>query len=246
MAPVRILPVLPILVLLFVSLGAWHAVADHEGQGTGVRPTGRAVIHLEAMAPGHAVAYRVAIQEELAAHGYDPGSPDGQPGPRTDRAILAYQKDAGLPADGVASKELLDHLKFVLPKVYARYAPLEPQPSVPSVPSVPWSPVPENVPELLPRPGEEGEPGAPTRLWPPAEDERGSLSEPAPGGVVTRVQDALRRRGYYDGPVDGQYGSETGAAVRRFQQDWGLAETGVIDAPLLAVLIPFKTKAYEL
>ena len=63
---------------------------------------------------------------------------------------------------------------------------------------------------------------------------------------MTRVQDALRRRGYYDGPVDGQYGSETGAAVRRFQQDWGLAETGVIDAPLLAVLIPFKTKAYEL
>jgi peptidoglycan hydrolase-like protein with peptidoglycan-binding domain len=40
-------------------------------------------------------------------------------GPRTAAAIRRYQRDAGLPVDGVASRELLDHLKFVLPKTYA-------------------------------------------------------------------------------------------------------------------------------
>ena len=119
------------------------------------------------------------IQEELAAHGYAPGPPDGLPGPRTTRAIRAYQRDAGLPVDGVATKELLDHLKFVLPKVYARHAPPAPQPVVP------WSPVPHNVPELLPRPGGEGGSGGPTPLWEVPLDEQGSLEEPAPDDAVT-------------------------------------------------------------
>ncbi|MCP4329585.1 MAG: peptidoglycan-binding protein [Alphaproteobacteria bacterium] len=64
-------------------------------------------------------AYIIGIQEELAAHGYQPGPADGVMGSQTVAAIRAYQSDAGLPVTGVASKELLDHMKFVLPKVYA-------------------------------------------------------------------------------------------------------------------------------
>ena len=53
-----------------------------------------------------------AVQEELAKRGYDPGRPDGHLGARTRTTIRAYQRDAGLAVDGLASKELLDHLKF--------------------------------------------------------------------------------------------------------------------------------------
>ena len=35
-------------------------------------------------------------------------------GPRTRAAIRAYQRKAGLPVDGVASKEVLDHMKRFL------------------------------------------------------------------------------------------------------------------------------------
>jgi peptidoglycan hydrolase-like protein with peptidoglycan-binding domain len=65
-------------------------------------------------------AYIVGIQEELLAHGYYVGSVDGIVGKRTKGAIRQYQRDAGLSVDGVATKELLDHLKFAIPKVYAR------------------------------------------------------------------------------------------------------------------------------
>ena len=61
-------------------------------------------------------AYVKGAQEELTRHGYDAGPPDGTLGSRTETAIRRYQRDAGLPVDGCASKELLDHLKFHLPR----------------------------------------------------------------------------------------------------------------------------------
>lgn len=64
----------------------------------------------------------VGVQEELAAHGYAVGPADGVVGPRTRAAIRAYQRDAGLPVNGVPTKDLLDHLKFAQPKVTARAA----------------------------------------------------------------------------------------------------------------------------
>ncbi|MGD9536081.1 MAG: peptidoglycan-binding protein [Alphaproteobacteria bacterium] len=77
---------------------------------------------VEEMPPQMARAYIIDLQEELAAHGYTPGQVDGVLGSRTRQAIRQYQKDAGLLVNGVASKELLDHMKFALPKVYAKKA----------------------------------------------------------------------------------------------------------------------------
>ena len=71
------------------------------------------------MTPQMRTAYIRGIQEELAAHDYHPGLADGIMGPMTRDAIRHYQRDAGLEVHGVATKELLDHLKFALPKVYA-------------------------------------------------------------------------------------------------------------------------------
>ena len=73
----------------------------------------------ETTPPEMAGAYVRGIQKELGAHGYDAGPVDGRGGPRTRAAIRRYQRDAGLPVDGVVSEQLLDHLKFALPKTYA-------------------------------------------------------------------------------------------------------------------------------
>ena len=78
---------------------------------------------VDEMAPGIRRAYIVAIQEELVAHGYRAGAADGVVGRKTRAAIRRYQRDAGLPIDGKATKELLDHLKFALPKVHASGTP---------------------------------------------------------------------------------------------------------------------------
>jgi TPR repeat protein/S1-C subfamily serine protease len=46
------------------------------------------------------------IQAHLAALGYDPGPADGMIGPRTTQAIRAFQRDAGIEPDGIASSTL--------------------------------------------------------------------------------------------------------------------------------------------
>ena len=55
------------------------------------------------------------------------------------------------------------------------------------------------------------------------------------------IQSKLERWGYYDGAVDGIYGSGTAAAVRRFQQKNGLTADGVVGpATLRAMGLPEK------
>ena len=51
------------------------------------------------------------MQEHLTTLGFHAGRADGVPGPRTRRAVRAYQRVSGLPADGYASVELLQNLR---------------------------------------------------------------------------------------------------------------------------------------
>jgi peptidoglycan hydrolase-like protein with peptidoglycan-binding domain len=53
-----------------------------------------------------------AVQSELAALGLFDGPSDGVAGYRTRRAIAEYQRRNGLPANGKADQELLDHIRF--------------------------------------------------------------------------------------------------------------------------------------
>jgi len=56
-------------------------------------------------------AQRLQLQTLLSRRGYDVGTPDGVIGPRTRAAIMAFQRQAGLPADGHASGLLLNRLQ---------------------------------------------------------------------------------------------------------------------------------------
>ena len=51
------------------------------------------------------------LQLRLQNLGYDPGPADGQLGPKTRAAIRAYQKDAGLRADGQVTASLVKRIK---------------------------------------------------------------------------------------------------------------------------------------
>ena len=53
---------------------------------------------------------RMALQERLAQRGYAPGPVDGIVGAGTRRALRAWQRDEGLPADGYASAAVLERL----------------------------------------------------------------------------------------------------------------------------------------
>ena len=53
------------------------------------------------------------------------------------------------------------------------------------------------------------------------------LSEGSSGELVVYLQTRLAELGYFDGTVDGQYGSATAAAVRAVQANMGLEQTGV-------------------
>lgn len=53
---------------------------------------------------------RKTLQQALADRGYDPGPVDGIIGAGTKKALRAWQKDTGLPADGYASSAVLNAL----------------------------------------------------------------------------------------------------------------------------------------
>lgn len=54
------------------------------------------------------------------------------------------------------------------------------------------------------------------------------LRQGATGGEVKEVQRRLKQWGYYSGAVDGIYGSQTVAAVKKFQQKNGLTADGIV------------------
>lgn len=118
---VRIFRYSACVIVTLAALGTvglvWADTAGSLTEGARILPVGTG-ISVDEMPPVMREAYIRGIQEELTGHGYDPGPIDGTLGPRTKRAIHEYQRDAGLPVDGRATKELLDHLKFALPKVY--------------------------------------------------------------------------------------------------------------------------------
>ncbi|KAB8317437.1 peptidoglycan-binding protein [Tolypothrix campylonemoides VB511288] len=62
----------------------------------------------------------------------------------------------------------------------------------------------------------------------PGSNVSGGLQPGSRGQAVTRLQQDLRRLGYFNGPITGNFGPETERAVVRFQQSNGIRADGVV------------------
>lgn len=63
------------------------------------------------------------------------------------------------------------------------------------------------------------------------------------GSEVTQIQTKLKRWGYYNGSIDGIYGSKTVAAVRSFQSKNGLTVDGIAGPKTLAAMGIFTSSS---
>ena len=65
---------------------------------------------------------------------------------------------------------------------------------------------------------------------------QGTIPNNGPDSLVEAVQQELIRRGYFGGKVDAMFGADTKEALRKFQTDHHLAETGLINEATLHAL----------
>lgn len=200
---------------------AWHpsqAVASNQtGAGDNAVPSGA-----DMPAEGSLTPTQISdLQWQLAIHGYDPGTADGVVGWQTQQAIADYQKDANLPVDGQPSAALLSHLQYTNPPVRSA--------------------------RMLASLRSGAAPAATRQQPAPTYDPASAYGSGAAGGdlasvpispdllfiYTTSVQQALQAKGYRPGIADGKLGPRTRAAIRRYQQDYGLPVTGEVSLALV-------------
>lgn len=84
------------------------------------------------------------------------------------------------------------------------------------------APAPNSIGELARRAGKVSLPGQGSKK-----------GQRASARLTTQVQAELSALGYYQGPVDGQPGAKTAAAIRLYQKQNGIAQNGAVSSGLL-------------
>lgn len=159
------------------------------------------------------------MQQRLKELGYLSGSADGDYGSMTEKAVLAFQQQAGLPATGKATAETQEVL-------FSSNAPYAPAPTDAPV-SVPTQ-APTQVPQQQPQTGSYRE-----------------YSRNDSGDGVKDIQRRLMELGYYEGEIGGNYLARTETAVRLFQSTVGYNQDGVATSNLQSLLFSSSAPAYN-
>ncbi len=149
------------------------------------------------------------LQKALSILGYYDGRIDGDYGSGTTAAVMAYQKDHKLEADGVAGRSTV---KSIFGSCAATS--MNPELNGSSSSSGTTRSASTSKYKTVDSIAEIGSAPAPTK-------------EGSSGTNVVKLQQALECLGYYDGPIDGDYGAGTVAAVKRFQTKRGLKADGI-------------------
>jgi N-acetylmuramoyl-L-alanine amidase len=142
------------------------------------------------------------LQGILRLLGYYNGAVDGEYQDSTATAVSAFQRAAGLTADGVMGTATWNRL---LPA--GSTTPTTPTTSTP--PTTPNTPAPQPTPV------------ANNGDFP-------VLRSGSRGAAVTRLQQRLRTLGFFTGVADGVFGGETEEAVRAAQRNYGLEDDGIV------------------
>lgn len=141
---------------------------------------------------------------------------------------------ARLEADTAEQHRKIQRLTDLEEELAKKIEPVPPEEAAPGRPADPAESSTDAAPETAAaaaaraaETGEKGERDPPDPPDPPdARDERPTV---AANEFTRRVQQALGRAGYDPGPIDGRAGAKTKRAIREFQRDNNLPETGVAD-----------------
>jgi peptidoglycan hydrolase-like protein with peptidoglycan-binding domain len=148
------------------------------------------------------------LQDLLRDAGYFPRSSTGYFGEVTEAAVKDVQRAKGLTVDGIAGDCTLKSL--------ATRPPVTPPVTPPVIPPV-------TPPVISP-------------VITPVTPSNGTLGFGDTGAGVTRLQDLLRRAGYFSGLSTGYFGSATKDGLVRFQKAKGLTADGFASRAIITVL----------
>lgn len=186
------------------------------------------------------------LQAILQLLGYYNGAIDGLYQTGTADAVAAFQQSVGLPADGIVGPVTWSRL---LPAAAAETTTPErvtqptatPRSTPPTGSPTPISNPPRPSPTLPATPAPNPQPARPqpTRPTPaPTTDvDLPVLRIGMSGPAIARLQDRLRHLGFYEGEIDGVFGSQTQAAVRAAQANFDLEVDGVVGSATWRALL---------
>ncbi len=157
------------------------------------------------------------LQKALKILGYYKLTADGKYGDGTLSAVALYQKAENLKADGIAGKATITSIFGSCAKTADATQPTE---STATDDSESGDTNPSNTVSSIEDIG----------TTPKACKEGDS------GENVVKLQQALELLGYYNSDIDGHYGAQTIAAVKRFQKNRGMKEDGVAGASTIRVM----------
>jgi len=152
------------------------------------------------------------LQRLLLQYGCNPNGLDGIFGPATRSAVIRFQSQSGILADGIVGPQTFGRLF-----AGASGTPL-PSGGEPSE-------SPTNIPAPTPPPvAQQGSAGV-SHLRPSGSYQM--LSKGSAGAAVTSLQTALQILGYYAGGITGSYDAATESAVKAFQANNGTGVDGI-------------------
>jgi peptidoglycan hydrolase-like protein with peptidoglycan-binding domain len=93
---------------------ATSAETTPTGESDTVAPPGTFALEDGALATGAEGLPVRRLQEALLVLGFDPGAVDGVFGPATRRAVMDFQRESGLEADGIVGQQTADAISEAL------------------------------------------------------------------------------------------------------------------------------------
>ena len=151
------------------------------------------------------------LQRQLSELGYYKGKINGNYLESTKKAVEQLQKKNNLEVNGIADADLQDMI------LEGRILSKSDSPDATNTPA-------PNLSNYL---VDENEDGVRVPDEPVAYSKK--LKNGSSGKLVKQVQERLAELGYYEGPLSGNYQKYTIRAVKKFQSQNGLEDTGVVD-----------------